>query len=258
MKTNARPVNLDVKFAQSESEEGFDSVSDVMKLVNKKVQKDADGEYRAKQALINAPIAAKRAGELAGAIAVDTSHTIARDIQAGVMKTNARPVNLDVAFAQKQDPKAGAGAGAGAGGDDGNTVSAAMKKINKKVQKEADGEYAAKQAAINGPIDAQRAGELAGAVGIDTAHTVTRDIQAGVMKTNARPVNLDVKFVQKDPEDFSADEKEAAQAIINEKNAADLAKNQKTLSDAIKANIKSKQDHIDSIRSLTSDEVAVI
>lgn len=60
---------------------------------------------------------------------------------------------------------------------------------------------------------------------------------------------------QKEPEDFSADEKEAAQAKINIGDAATLAKNEKTLAGAIKANIKSKQDHINSLRKLGSVEV---
>lgn len=45
---------------------------------------------------------------------------------------------------------------------------------------------------------------------------------------------------QKEPENFSADEKEAAQAVINEANAATLKTNKKTLADGIKANIKAK------------------
>ena len=72
------------------------------------------------------------------------------------------------------------------------------------------------------------------------------------MKENVR---TDAALVQKDPEDFSADEKEAAQAIINNANAANLAKNQKALEDAIKNNKKSKQDFIDSFRDLTSKEI---
>ena len=57
------------------------------------------------------------------------------------------------------------------------------------------------------------------------------------MKENVRS---DAALVQKDPEDFSADEKEAAQAIINNSNAANLAKNQHALEDAIADNKKSK------------------
>ena len=62
-------------------------------------------------------------------------------------------------------------------------------------------------------------------------------------------------LVQKEPEDYSADEKEAAQQAIDNANAAALANNQKALADAIKANTKSQQDHIDSFRDLTSKEI---
>jgi uncharacterized protein YpmS len=47
-------------------------------------------------------------------------------------------------------------------------------------------------------------------------------------------------LLQKEPEDFSADEKEAAQAVINDANAATLSTNQDTLADGITANIKTK------------------
>jgi hypothetical protein len=65
-------------------------------------------------------------------------------------------------------------------------------------------------------------------------------------------------LAQKEPEDFSADEKEAAQAIINNANAATLEANNKKLKDDIKANVKSKGDFIDSFRSLSSDEVGAV
>ena len=63
---------------------------------------------------------------------------------------------------------------------------------------------------------------------------------------------------QKEPEDYSADEKEAAQAVINNANAATLTANKKTLADAIKSNSKNQQDYIDSFRSLSSDEVGAL
>ena len=53
-------------------------------------------------------------------------------------------------------------------------------------------------------------------------------------------VRAPASLSQKEPEDFSADEKEAAQATINEANAATLEANEKTLEDGIKANIKTK------------------
>jgi hypothetical protein len=43
-------------------------------------------------------------------------------------------------------------------------------------------------------------------------------------------------LVQKNPEDFSADEKEAAQAVLNNAAAATLANNQKQLADDIDSN----------------------
>ena len=62
-------------------------------------------------------------------------------------------------------------------------------------------------------------------------------------------------LTQTEPEDFSADEKEAAQAVINNANKKALDKGEHDLEHAIKDNTKDQQDFIDSFRDLSSGEV---
>lgn len=71
------------------------------------------------------------------------------------------------------------------------------------------------------------------------------------MKVNQRPAELS----QKDPEDFSADEKEAAAAVISDKRKAEIATNEKKLAKDIKDGVQEKEDFIDAFRSATSKAV---
>lgn len=56
---------------------------------------------------------------------------------------------------------------------------------------------------------------------IDDEHTKKREANKKAREANVRKESL----VQKNPEDYSADEKEAAQAVINNANSATLQAN---------------------------------
>lgn len=87
---------------------------------------------------------------------------------------------------------------------------------------------------------------------IKNAKIVDDKVKADNAAANAALAAKPAALAQKEPEDFNDDEKEAAQAIINNANAATLATNQKNLVADIISKSKSKQDHIDSFRDLSS------
>jgi hypothetical protein len=60
------------------------------------------------------------------------------------------------------------------------------------------------------------------------------------MKVNQRPVEV----AQKEPEDFSADEKEAAHAKISDARIAEVAAAKKTLETAIVTNTETQENDV--------------
>jgi len=86
---------------------------------------------------------------------------------------------------------------------------------------------------------------------IDDAMAKKIAASAKALQGPAKPAALS----QKEPEDFSADEKQAAAAVISSKRAADVTTNEKTLKDAITANIKAKQDADSTFRSSSSKQI---
>ena len=106
-----------------------------------------------------------------------------------------------------------------------------------KVLGEAKSENSGKETALNSAATAKATADSTAAKAIDA--TLNGASTADAARVKAGKVRKDAALVQKEPEDFNDDEKEAAQAIINNANAATLKTNQKTLSDAVKANNKS-------------------
>lgn len=83
----------------------------------------------------------------------------------------------------------------------------------------------------------------------------TAKAAADQKKEMAKLVRKDAALAQKEPEDFSADEKQAAQAVINTARATEVATNEKTLADDIKTKEQDKLDFIDSFRSASHEAI---
>jgi hypothetical protein len=105
-----------------------------------------------------------------------------------------------------------------------------------KVLGEATKENTDKDKALNTAAKTKADADKAAATAADA--TLNGASKADATRVKAGKVRNDAALVQKEPEDFNDDEKEAAQAKINEANAATLTTNHKTLSDAVKANTK--------------------
>jgi hypothetical protein len=97
-------------------------------------------------------------------------------------------------------------------------------------------ENADKKKALDTVAKAKATADAAAAKAIDT--TLNGVTKADKTRVKAAKIRNDAALAQKEPEDFNADEQEAAQAVIDNAKDAKVKTAKKTLADAIKANTK--------------------
>jgi hypothetical protein len=111
-----------------------------------------------------------------------------------------------------------------------------IKPTHAKVLGEAKGENTSKDGELTKVAKTKADTDIAAATAADATLNGVTKADAGRVK--AVKSRNDAALAQKEPEDFNADEQEAAQAVIDNAKDAKVKTAKKTLADAIKANTK--------------------